>query len=67
VREVDEDRAARLQRYRQRFGDFKQAPNEGDVTHEVRRTEPLRLGERVAGSIDNVSEALAAAEGDGFR
>jgi hypothetical protein len=40
---VDEDRAARLQRYRQRFGDFKQAPSEGDVTHEVRRTEWLSL------------------------
>ncbi len=35
--------------------------------HEVRRTEPLRLGRRVAGSVDNVSEVLAIAEGDDFR
>jgi hypothetical protein len=77
---LDDDLAVRLERYRQRFGEsFKQALNQAlriglgqlegqsDATHEVRRTEPLRLGRRVAGSIDNVSEALAVAEGDDFR
>jgi hypothetical protein len=40
---------------------------QADVTHEIRRTEPLRLGRRLAGSRDNVSEALAVAEGEDFR
>lgn len=77
---LDDDLAVRLERYRQRFGEsFKQALNQAlraglgqlegqaDMTHEVRRTEPLRLGRRIAGSIDNISEALAVAEGENFR
>lgn len=77
---LDDDLAVRLERYRGKRGEsFKGALNEAvrvglgqleervDVTHEIRRTEPLRLGRRLAGSIDNVSEALAVAEGEDFR
>lgn len=76
---LDDDLAVRLERYRQRFGEsLKQAINQAlrvglsqleeqaDVTREVRRTEPLQLGRRIGGSIDNVSEALATAEGEDF-
>ena len=77
---LDDDLAVRLERYRLRLGEsFKRALNEAvrvglgqleeqaDVTQEARRTEPLRLGRRLAGSIDNVSEALAVVEGEDFR
>ena len=77
---LDDDLAVRLEHYRQRFGEsFKRALNhalrvglgqleeETVVGHDVRRTEPLQLGRRVGGSIDNVSEALAVAEGEDFR
>lgn len=76
---LDDDLAIRLEQYRQRFGEsFRQAVNhalrvglgqleeQADVKHEVRRTEPLRLGRRIGGSIDNVGEALAIAEGEDF-
>ncbi|MHB1595492.1 MAG: hypothetical protein ACYCO9_04150 [Streptosporangiaceae bacterium] len=77
---LDDDLAIRLERYRGKRGEsFKDALNEAvrvglghleeraDVTHEIRHTEPLRLGRRLAGSIDNVSAALAVAEGEDFR
>lgn len=77
---LDDDLAVRLERYRQRFGEsFKRALNQAlrvglgqmegqaEVTHEIRRTEPLRIGRRIGGSIDNVGEALAVAEGEDFR
>jgi hypothetical protein len=77
---LDDDLAIRLERYRQGAGEsFKQALNQAlrvglgqlegraEVTREVRRTEPLRLGRRIGGSIDNISEALAIAEGEDFR
>lgn len=77
---LDDDLAVRLEQYRSRFGEsFKRALNqvlrvglgqlegESEVTHEFRRTEPLGLGRRVGGSIDNVGEALAIAEGEDFR
>jgi hypothetical protein len=77
---LDDDLAIRLERYRQRFGEsFRQAINQAlrvglgqleeqaDVTHEVCRTQPLRLGRRIGGSIDNIGEALAIAEGEDFR
>lgn len=77
---LDDDLAVRLEDYRQRFGEsFKRALNhalraglgqleeQAETAHVVRRTEPLRLGRRIGGSIDNVSEALAIAEGEDFR
>lgn len=77
---LDDDLAVRLERYRSKLGkSFKRALNEAlrlglgqleeraEVTHEIRHTEPLRLGRRLAGGIDNVSEALAVAEGEDFR
>lgn len=77
---LDDDLAVRLERYRQRFGEsFKRALNQAlrvglgqmegqaEVTHEIRRTEPLRIGRRIGGSIDNVGEALAVADGEDFR
>ena len=77
---LDDDLAIRLERYRQRCGQgFRQAINQAlrvglgrleeqaDLTHEIRPTQPLRLGRRIGGSIDNVGEALAIAEGEDFR
>jgi hypothetical protein len=77
---LDDDLAVRLERYRTKLGEsFKRALNQAvrvglgqleeqaDVTHEIRRTQPLRLGRRLAGSIDDISEALAVAEGEDFR
>lgn len=77
---LDDDLAIRLERYRGRLGEsFKRALNDvvraglgqleeqTDVKHEIRYTQPLRLGRRLAGSIDDISEALAVAEGEDFR
>ncbi|HLK02550.1 MAG TPA: hypothetical protein VKU39_21940 [Streptosporangiaceae bacterium] len=76
---LDDDLAIRLEQYRARFGEtFKQALNhvlriglvqleQPAAEPEARRTEPLRLGRRVGGSIDNIGEALAVAEGDDYR
>lgn len=77
---LDDDLAVRLERYRTKRGEsFKHALNQAvrvglgqleeqaDVTHEIRHTQPLRLGRRLAGSIDDISEALAVAEGEDFR
>src|SRR5437763_1379913 len=77
---LDDDLAVRLERYRRRLGEsFKRVLNEAvrvglneleeqaEVTHEVRRTKPLRLGQRLGGSIDNIGEALAVVEGEDFR
>ena len=58
--------------------DFKQALNEAvrvglakleraDAAPEVSQTCPLPLGGRLAGSIDNVGEVLAIAEGEDYR
>jgi hypothetical protein len=77
---LDDDLAVRLERYRSRLGEsFKRALNEAvraglgqleehaDVRPEIRHTQPLKLGRRLAGSIDDISEALAIAEGEDFR
>jgi hypothetical protein len=77
---LDDDLAIRLERYRSKLGEsFKRALNEAvrvglgqleqqaEVRHEIRQTQPLRLGRRLAGSIDNIGEALAVAEGEDFR
>lgn len=77
---LDDDVVVRLEQYRQRFGEsFKRALNhalrlglvqmegQSEVAAEILRTEPLRLGRRVGGSVDNVAEALAVAEGEDFR
>jgi hypothetical protein len=44
-----------------------QVEEQADVRHEIRHTQPLRLGRRLAGSIDDIGEALAVAEGEDFR
>ena len=77
---LDDDLAIRLERHRTQHGEsFKQALNEavraglakleerGNAEPEVRRTRPLPLGRRLAGSIDNVSEVLAITEGEDYR
>jgi hypothetical protein len=77
---LDEDLAIRLERHRTLHGEsFKQALNEvlraglsaleecADAVPQVRRTRPLPLGRRLGGSIDNVAEALAIAEGEDYR
>lgn len=78
---LDDDLAVRLERHRNQHGEsFKQALNEvvraglnqlegsGDTGHgEVRRTEPLTLGRRLVGSIDDIGELLAIAEGEDYR
>jgi len=77
---LDDDLAIRLERHRTRHGEsFKQALNEavraglarleerGDTVPEMIRTQPLPLGRRLAGSIDNVGEVLAIAEGEDYR
>ncbi len=77
---LDDDLAVRLEQHRSQHGEsFKEALNEvvraglnqlendADVAREVRRTQPLALGRRLAGSIDNVGELLAVAEGEDYR
>jgi hypothetical protein len=77
---LDDDLAIRLERHRTKHGEsFKQALNEAvraglarleertDAVPEGRRTRPLPLGRRLAGSIDNVGELLAIAEGEDYR
>jgi hypothetical protein len=77
---LDDDLAIRLERHRNQHGEsFKQALNEAvraglnqlendaDAGFEVRRTQPLALGRRLTGSIDNVGELLAVAEGEDYR
>ena len=44
-----------------------QLENDIDVGREVRRTQPLALGRRLAGSIDDIGELLAVAEGEDYR
>ncbi len=77
---LDDDLAIRLERHRTQHGEsFKQALNEAvrvglakleeraDTVPEVSQTRPLPLGRRLAGSIDNVGEVLAIAEGEDCR
>jgi plasmid stability protein len=76
---LDDDVAIRLERHRSQHGEsFKQALNEAlraglaeleepaDVVPAVSRTRPLALGRRLAGSIDNIGEVLAIAEGEDY-
>ena len=77
---LDDDLAIRLERHRTKHGEsFKQALNEavraglakleerGNAVPEVSQTRPLPLGRHLAGSIDNVAEVLAIAEGEDYR
>jgi len=77
---LDDDLVIRLERHRTQHGEsFKQALNEAvrvglarleeraDAVPEVSRTRLLPLGRRLAGSIDNISEVLAIAEGEDHR
>lgn len=77
---LDDDLAVRLERHRTQHGEsFKQALNEAvraglnqlehdpDAGREVRRTQPLALGRRLAGSLDDIGELLAVAEGENYR
>jgi plasmid stability protein len=78
---LDDDLAIRLERHRTRHGEsFKQALNEAvraglatleeeraDAVPQVSQTRPLPLGRRLVGSIDNVGEVLAIAEGEDYR
>lgn len=77
---LDDDLAIRLERHRAQHGEsFKQALNEAirvglttleegaDTVPEVRKTRPLPLGRRLGGSIDNIAEVLAIAEGEDYR
>jgi hypothetical protein len=77
---LDDDLAIRLERHRSQHGEsFKQALNEAvraglnqiessaEAPREVRRTKPLALGRRLAGSIDDIGEVLAIAEGEDYR
>ncbi len=77
---LDDDLAIRLDQRRSRHGEsFKQALNEAvragldqlengaEAPREVRRTEPLALGRRLAGSTDDIGEVLAIAEGEDYR
>jgi hypothetical protein len=77
---LEDDLAVRLERHRSQHGEsFKQALNEAvraglnqiegsaEAPREVRRTEPLALGRRLAGSIDDIGEVLAIAEGEDYR
>jgi plasmid stability protein len=77
---LDDDLAIRLDQRRSRHGEsFKQALNEAvraglnqlensaEVPREIRRTKPLALGRRLAGSTDDVGEVLAIAEGEDYR
>lgn len=76
---IDDDVAAVLRRVRQtRKASLKAVVNEAlrrglqELTSPPRRRRPYRtpsvsLGRRLLGNIDDVSEALAAAEGESFR
>jgi hypothetical protein len=77
---LDDDLAIRLERHRSQHGEsFKQALNEAvrvglakleeraEAVPDVRRTVPLPLGTRLAGSIDNIGEVLAIADGEDYR
>ena len=77
---LDDDLAIRLERHRSQHGEsFKQALNEAiraglnqiessaEAPREVRRTKPLTLGRHLAGSIDDIGEVLAIAEGEDYR
>jgi hypothetical protein len=77
---LDDDLAIRLERHRNQHGEsFKQALNEAvraglnqiedsaDAPREFRRTKPLALGRRLTGSIDDIGEVLAIAEGEDYR
>jgi len=77
---LDDDLAIRLERHRSQHGEsFKQALNEAvraglnqiessaEAPREVRRTKPLALGRRLAGSIDDIGEVVAIAEGEDYR
>jgi len=77
---LDDDLAVRLERHRSQHGEsFKQALNEAiraglnqiessaEAPREVRRTKPLALGRRLAGSIDDIGEVVAIAEGEDYR
>ena len=77
---LDDDLAVRLERHRSQHPEsFKQALNEAiraglnqiessaEAPREVRRTKPLALGRRLAGSIDDIGEVVAIAEGEDYR
>jgi len=77
---LDDDLAVRLERHRSQYREsFKKALNEAvraglnQLEHdagggrEVRRTQPLALGRRLGGSLDNIGELLAVAEGEAYR
>lgn len=77
---LDDDLAIRLERHRAKHKQsFKRALNEAvrvglaelegrdDAVPEAAHTRPLTLGRRLAGSIDNVGEVLAIAEGEDYR
>jgi hypothetical protein len=77
---LDDDLAIRLERHRAQRGEsFKQALNEAvrvglakleeraGTVPEVSQTRPLPLGRRLVGSIDNVGDVLAIAEGEDYR
>ncbi|HLX48147.1 MAG TPA: hypothetical protein VKS82_07435 [Streptosporangiaceae bacterium] len=77
---LDDDLAIRLERHRTQHGEsFKQALNKAirvglaqleeraDTAPQVSQTRPLPLGRRLSGSIDNVGEVLAIAEGEDYR
>jgi plasmid stability protein len=77
---LDDDLAVRLEQRRAEHGmTFKEALNDalrrglavvdepGQANPENATTQPLPLGRRLIGDIDNVAEALAAAEGETFR
>jgi hypothetical protein len=76
---IDDDVAAALERLRKtRDAGLKEIVNEAlrrglrDMTTASKRPEPFRtrsvdLGRLLIGSIDNINEALAIAEGEGFR
>jgi hypothetical protein len=77
---LDDDLAIRLERHRTQHGEsFKQALNEvvrvglakleerADAAPEVIQTRPLPLGRLLVGSIDNISDVLAVADGEDYR
>jgi hypothetical protein len=76
---IDDDVAATLERLRKtREAALKDIVNEAlrrglrEMTRPTRAREPVRtgsvdLGRLLIGSIDNINEALAIAEGEGFR
>jgi hypothetical protein len=77
---LDDDLAIRLERHRAQRGEsFKQALNEAvrvglakleehaDAAPVMNQTRPLPLGRRLVGSIDNVGDVLAIADGEDCR